>query len=368
MNKLHIISFDIPFPPNYGGVIDVFYKIKELHQLNVKIYLHVFSKDKEPEIELNKYCEEVYYYSRRNTLISCFSLLPFRVKSRSNKKLITNINKTNAPVLYEGLHSAYLLSKNKFKKNYLRAHNIEHTYFYGLAKSEKNIFKKIFFFIEATKLSFFEKHIKKADGIFSISNLEQTYFLEKYGEKSTYIPAFHDATFNNKKTNSNEKFVLWHGDLRVADNEKSVLFLIETFKNSPFTLKIASSVCSNRIKNIIKKTKNIIYINLENNKTLTKLLNEAHVNVLYTYQNTGIKLKLLNALYKGKFVIGNDKLIIDTGLENICELANTKEEIIKTTTQLFQQEFTNTNVDYRKNVLEKFSPKKAAEKIVTTIF
>ncbi len=27
---LHIISFDIPYPPNYGGVIDVFYKLKAL--------------------------------------------------------------------------------------------------------------------------------------------------------------------------------------------------------------------------------------------------------------------------------------------------------------------------------------------------
>ena len=32
---LHIISFDIPWPPNYGGVIDVFYKIKTLSEAGV---------------------------------------------------------------------------------------------------------------------------------------------------------------------------------------------------------------------------------------------------------------------------------------------------------------------------------------------
>ena len=28
--ELNIVSFDVPYPPDYGGVIDVFYKIKEL--------------------------------------------------------------------------------------------------------------------------------------------------------------------------------------------------------------------------------------------------------------------------------------------------------------------------------------------------
>ena len=29
-NHLHIISFDVPYPANYGGVIDVFYRVKAL--------------------------------------------------------------------------------------------------------------------------------------------------------------------------------------------------------------------------------------------------------------------------------------------------------------------------------------------------
>ena len=39
---LHIVSFDIPYPPNYGGVIDVYYKLKALHRKGVKIILHCF--------------------------------------------------------------------------------------------------------------------------------------------------------------------------------------------------------------------------------------------------------------------------------------------------------------------------------------
>jgi hypothetical protein len=50
---LHIVCLDIPYPADYGGVVDLFYKIKSLHQLGVKIHLHCFTKDREPQDELN---------------------------------------------------------------------------------------------------------------------------------------------------------------------------------------------------------------------------------------------------------------------------------------------------------------------------
>ena len=36
----------MPYPPNYGGVIDVFYKIKSLHAIGIKIILHCFKYGK----------------------------------------------------------------------------------------------------------------------------------------------------------------------------------------------------------------------------------------------------------------------------------------------------------------------------------
>ena len=32
---LHIVSFSIPYPANYGGVIDVFYKLVALHKAGI---------------------------------------------------------------------------------------------------------------------------------------------------------------------------------------------------------------------------------------------------------------------------------------------------------------------------------------------
>ena len=51
--NLHVISFDIPWPVNYGGVIDVFYKITALAGLGVKIHLHCFEYGRKESKELN---------------------------------------------------------------------------------------------------------------------------------------------------------------------------------------------------------------------------------------------------------------------------------------------------------------------------
>ena len=63
--ELNIVCFDNPFPPNYGGVIDVYYKLKALHKIGVKIHLHCFVKkivNSEPD--LKNYCESITYYKR----------------------------------------------------------------------------------------------------------------------------------------------------------------------------------------------------------------------------------------------------------------------------------------------------------------
>ena len=62
---LHIISFDVPYPTNYGGVIDVYYKMKALHQQGIKIHLHCFEYGRAEAKILEDICEKVYYYKRK---------------------------------------------------------------------------------------------------------------------------------------------------------------------------------------------------------------------------------------------------------------------------------------------------------------
>ena len=366
--SIHLVSFDIPYPPNYGGIIDVFYKIKELHALGVKIHLHTYIfNDKKPQVALEQYCEKIYYYTRKNTFLSLCSLVPFRIQSRSSRKLIANLKNLEIPIIFEGLHTTYPLSVFNFKNTYVRTHNIEHAYFFGLAKSEKKIFKKLFFFIEALKLRRFEKVLQKATGIFSISPYEQIYFSENYGSKASYIPVFHHAPIIKIKQEIGT-FILYHGDLRVADNIRAALFLIEVYKETTFKFVIASSCKNAAVMHQIKKYNNILFTEIPDQKSLEILFEKAQINALVTFQETGIKLKLLNTLYQGKHIIANSKMIDNTGLEHLCETANTKKEILAKTIVLMQQTFSNQQGLERQAQLLSFSPVENAKKIIHLIF
>jgi hypothetical protein len=86
-----------------------------------------------------------------------------------------------------------------------------------------------------------------------------------------------------------------------------------------------------------------------------------------SFQKTGIKLKLLHALYKGNFVIGNSYILEDTGLEILCFKADSKTDILKQTEHVFKQNL-SVNTKERVAVLNNFSPDKSAKQIVKLIF
>ena len=366
--SIHLVSFDNPYPPNYGGIIDIFFKIKELHKLNISIYLHVYLFDnKTKQIDLEKYCRKIYYYKRKNSFLSLFSKLPFRIKSRSSHELIANLKSLNIPIIFEGLHTTYPLTQFNFKNVYVRTHNIEHEYFFGLYKSEKNLFKKLFFYVEALKLKNNEKILEKASGIFTISPFEQEYFTKIYGKKTFYIPVFHE-TKSIKNNHKKGDFILYHGDLRVADNVRAALFLIDIYKESSFKFVVASSCKNKAVLRKIKKYDNISFKDIPTQKSLNQLFEKAQINTLLTFQKTGIKLKLLNTLYQGKHIISNTKMIEDTGLTALCELANTKKEILEKTSKLFFKNFSNEQIKKRQEKLLAFSPEENAKKLVQIIF
>lgn len=87
MNQLNIISFDVPYPPNYGGVIDVYYKIKHLSNLGVEIHLHCFEYGRGQQKTLEKHCKTITYYKRKKGAKFLLSTLPYIVKSRQNATL-----------------------------------------------------------------------------------------------------------------------------------------------------------------------------------------------------------------------------------------------------------------------------------------
>ncbi|MEA3444451.1 MAG: hypothetical protein U9R19_06950 [Bacteroidota bacterium] len=225
-NKLHLIALNIPFPPDYGGAIDIFYKIKSLHGLGLEIILHCFKYNRSQNIELNKYCTEVFYYERKNRAIDFFSSLPFIVKTRNHPQLLENILNNPAPILFDGLHTCHYLNNAKLASltKIVRTHNIEHEYYLALTKSTNSLFHRFFFNREAKKLKNFEKVLEHANALACISPEDKSYFDNKYGN-AFFIPAFHPYE-KNVSLKGRGDYILFHGNLSVAENRKALDFIL----------------------------------------------------------------------------------------------------------------------------------------------
>ena len=360
--ELQIIAFNNPYPANYGGVIDIFYKIKALSELGVKIHLHFFTEDRNDTSGLDVYCETIYKYEKDNALWFHLSKLPFCVKSRQSKALLRNVKKLNCPILFESIRTTGILKDHHFKhKVAVRCHNIEHEYSWGLYKSETNRFKKWAFALEAYKLKWYEKYLEKADYLFLLSHNEFNYFDTRFTNKAVYIPVFHEHETVLGKEGFGA-YALYHGDLSVADNIKSALFIIDVFKTLKMPLVIASSIKVKVLLEAIDTCKNIKFHQVNSNAELNTLIENAHINTLFSFQKSGTKLKVFNALYKGRHCILNANMVDDPEILNECVVVTTTLEYQTAVKHLFTKEF--KHAQSRQNALLRYNSKANAQKIV----
>lgn len=349
---VHIIAFDIPVPVNYGGAIDIFYKLKSLKKAGVKIHLHCFEYDRKPSQLLNELCTEVTYYKRDNSKTKLFSSQPYIVATRYSEELLKNMLNDNYPILFEGLHSCYFLNSRKLKnrKKIVRTHNIEHLYYENLGKIEKNMFRRYYYLNEAGKLARFEKILEHADGIAAISQNDSLYFSKKFKNVKT-VSAFHPNEAITSRPGKGT-FALYHGSLEVGENNEAALFLVrEVFNDLKIKLVIAGNKPTKELKAAIAGKSNITLRTGIDSEEIYKLVSEAHVNILPTFQSTGIKLKLLAALFRGRFCLVNPPMVEQTGLESLCHCCKTAEEFKTELKKIFAKEYDVAENTKRESIL-----------------
>lgn len=368
LNKsIQIISFDNPFPPKYGGIIDVFYKAKALHDLGYKVYLHCFVSEIatcSPELKL--ITEKVFFYPSSKNKWFFFSKIPYSVISRTNKDLLTNIERIDAPILFEGLKTTYLVHSGKLLNHFkiLRMHNVEQDYFKGISNSEKSLVRKILYYFESWKFKYYESVLSKFDKVLTISHSEEEYVKYKFNN-SIYVPVFHGNDFVSHIEGKGD-FVLYHGDLNTSDNRKVVEFLVSVFKELPdYKLRIASGTGEKFVNNLIKKQKNMFFDTLEDFDDLKLLLSQAHINVTWSFQKSGTKLKIINSLFNSRFSVINDNIIDDVLIADLCCKVGSKEELINAIHDLERKPFTDS---YRRaEVLESKLNDKTNVKLIDEI-
>jgi len=370
-HHLNIVSFTVPFPANYGGVLDVFYKLTSLKASGIRVHLHCFEYDRRPAFELNGYCDSVHYYRRNKGFKEQLSWKPYIVKGRRSEDLLNNLLSNDYPILFEGLHSCFYMDHPALKGRKLiyRESNIEHQYYFNLFRSEKKLSSRAYFLLESIKLHHYQKVLKNANLMLVVSEKDQDYLKNKFpGKNVVYLPSFHGNNQIKSKAGRGS-YAFYHGNLSVVENSAAAEFLVrEVFEGLDVPLLIAGMRPPEQLRQLAA-SKGISLLEDPTNEQMDQLIQDAHVNILVTFQATGLKLKLLNALFKGRFLVANHSMLSGTGLDSLCNLADSASELKTTLKTLFTQEFTQAMIDERKSILmTRYSDEINAKKLVDLIF
>ena len=146
----------------------------------------------------------------------------------------------------------------------------------------------------------------------------------------------------------------------------AALYLIEkVFNDLSYKLIIAGNKPSDELKKAVASSSNIVlYDNLSHNE-IQKLIADAHCNILPTFQATGIKLKLLAALFSGRSCIVNTPMVINTGLESLCTIADTAAEMKEAVKNIMERSFPLDEIKKREEILlNDFSNTENAAKVI----
>jgi hypothetical protein len=361
---LHIVCLDAPSPPDYGGAIDMYYKIVALAATGKKIILHYFDYGDRNIDGLKSYCEEIFAY-QRSSFLRFPSSLPYIVRSRINKELIERLNKDRSPILLEGIHCSGILPYlEEQERVVVRMHNEEACYYKNLANSERNVFKRAYYELESSLLKKYYRKLPKDIKLACLSESDRSVFETNYGfERAEFIPCFIPWQ-NITSAEGKGKYCLYHGNLSVSENEAAAVWLIEhVFSKLPVDFVIAGKQASQSLRASVKEYKHISLVSDPSDEEMSRLISNAHIHLLPSMNTTGVKLKLLHALFEGRFCITNTNGVKGAGISAGVIVIDNHMDYIKTIKELFEKEFSADDKKNRQQLLSVYNNVANAKKI-----
>ena len=369
--KLHVISFDVPWPADYGGAIDVYYRLKALSHAGVEVILHAYEYGRGKPIQLEGVCSKVYYYKRKMLLNPLKGGFPYIVRSRNSSLLLTRLLQDDAPILFEGTHSTALLNHPALaeRKRVVRMHNIEADYYLALSKVEKNPAKSLYLKKEAERLARYEKDmLKQGTHVLAISLQDQEVINNTRSCCTTYLPVFHG--FEEPAASSYiGNYALYHGNLGIAENQVAAQWLItQVFSHTSTRLIVAGNGAPSWLVRLCDKQKNVRLLSGLSPSAINQLVAEGAVHVLPTFQPTGMKLKFINTLFNGSHIIANAAMLPDETLADVVHLSEDPYEWAALVDKLANQPFTAADLAKRKVLLQPYQVAYLTNKLMDILF
>jgi len=361
---LHVVAFNVPWPADYGGVIDIYHRLSALHSAGVNIILHCFTYGRPEAPALQDCCERVYYYRRNMSPLLHLRTVPFIAASRDCESLFRRLQQDGYPILIEGLHGCELLRRLRRQERagqgrrcvVVRAHNVEQQYYRSLAHSERRLLRKIYLTVESYKLRRYEPVLLHADAVLAVTAEDALWFRRMGCSNVQTVAPFHPQPVTLPDTvhpdTGGDPYVLYHADLSVPDNEWAVQWLLHHIAPKlSFRLVIAGRYPRSSLRRQIARHANVMLVESPSESAMTALLRQARCTVLVTRQRTGFKLKLINTLYCGQHCLVNSDMVYGTGLASFCHVADSPVQMLRLIQRLMQTPFSDADRHLRRQRL-----------------
>ncbi len=300
MKALFLIR-DLPDPPDNGYKKRNFYLIKALEARGVEVIVKI---------------EDEHGSKMKALFFSLFSALPFSVKFRTSDKIRKNIANylVENPVdiiICDAVQRALNIPHDNTTLKVLYEHNIESVIFKRYAENERNIFKKIFAFMEYIKLSNFEKKMwKRFDCSIACSELDKKAMERRVeGIKVFVIKNGVDSEFFKPGTKLpiDRNKLVYTGQIGWHPNEDAITYFVnEIFqrikKEMPLaTLCIVGKEPSAKIRALAEKDASITVTGFV--EDVRPFIAKAGVYIVPLRVGAGTRLKILEALSMKKAVV-----------------------------------------------------------------
>jgi len=357
MNILWISHF-VPYPPKGGNLQRSYNLLKEVAKKN-RVYLIAFNqkavlptaKDVQEAIkELKRFCDTVeileipsdaskfsWYY-----LVSCsfFSKYPYTVNWTKSYDMHSKIKRLAQRFHFDLAHfdtiglAEYIRDIGSISK-VLNHHNIESDMMLRRAFNERNLLKKTYFLLEASKLKKYEKRFcPKFDYNIAVSELDKKVLKKTVGNINiAVVPNGVDTNyFQPYRKNIKNNTLIFCGRLNAYPNEKGLIYFCKKVwpllkQTIPqLQLRIIGRNPPKRIKKLASSQIGIEVVGYVDD--IRPYVAEAEVYVCPIWDGGGTKLKILDALAMGKAVVattiacegidvipGKNVLIADTPIE-----------------------------------------------------
>lgn len=316
MKVLHVMN-DFPYPPNHGGIVDIFGRLRCLVELGMDVHAVVTLKTRPAEAAISnvrKMVSRLDLVDRHPNWKGILSRYPVQVASRNGLARLQLKNQYDLALGESDFSFPIFENKTLRADNrVLRIHNDESRYMRELAEVETSRWKRMYYQEETRRFARFSPNAFAAVDALWFSSADQygDYVRLHPGnnEKATWLPPPVDQDAFISPDIKTSKQVLFVGSLSVHSNIEAIDWYMAGVHPKlkhidGYRFVIAGSTRGIPLSSIIERASLDKHCNLYTDVAdLSSLYKQSAVFVNCMIRGASIKMKTVNAAEKGLPVV-----------------------------------------------------------------